>query len=255
MSIDRSNVILRGVVGSTAYGLDHEGSDVDRLGVYVAPIDVVLGLNGSSLDDPQSKQTVDDTLVQHAPDLTLHEVGKYVSLALQCNPTILELLWLPEHEVRTHLGQLLVEHRQDFLSTDRVKGRYGGYAKAQAERLMRRNAEGKEGFSSDVGNRTAKDGRHVARLLIQGQQLLNTGEMQVKVSSSHREYIFEMGDLAEQDPERFYVRFQDSLEDLYETESVLPDQNNREAINRMLIQIRMTAMAPDWELMAAGVYL
>lgn len=29
-------IILSGVVGSTAYGLAHEDSDIDRLGIYAA---------------------------------------------------------------------------------------------------------------------------------------------------------------------------------------------------------------------------
>lgn len=38
------NVLLKGVVGSTAYGLNHENSDVDYMGVFAAPTSEVLGL-------------------------------------------------------------------------------------------------------------------------------------------------------------------------------------------------------------------
>ncbi|GAA1913626.1 hypothetical protein GCM10009753_52280 [Streptantibioticus ferralitis] len=31
------HVLLSGTVGSTAYGLAHKGSDIDRLGVFAAP--------------------------------------------------------------------------------------------------------------------------------------------------------------------------------------------------------------------------
>ena len=37
-------VILEGIVGSTAYGLARAGSDIDILGVYLAPAEDFLGL-------------------------------------------------------------------------------------------------------------------------------------------------------------------------------------------------------------------
>ena len=39
------NVLLSGIVGSTAYGLDTKDSDVDRLGVFAAPTEKLLGLH------------------------------------------------------------------------------------------------------------------------------------------------------------------------------------------------------------------
>src|SRR5437868_11290114 len=60
------NVILLGVVGSTAYGLDTESSDKDYLGIYQAPTRMLLGLR-----EPAG------TYVEHQPDdRTLHELGK-----------------------------------------------------------------------------------------------------------------------------------------------------------------------------------
>ncbi len=87
--------ILRGIVGSTAYGLAHEGSDIDRLGMFVAPTVQFHGLH-----PPIGKAA---SRVQTSPsDYTEHEAGKYVSLLLGANPTVTELLWLPDdlYEVR-----------------------------------------------------------------------------------------------------------------------------------------------------------
>ena len=39
-----THVILSGIVGSTAYGLNNEGSDVDRLGVFAVPTRALFGL-------------------------------------------------------------------------------------------------------------------------------------------------------------------------------------------------------------------
>lgn len=66
------SVILQGVVGSTAYGLAREGSDVDRLGIFVTPTLDLVGLGKPK-----------DTRVGFKPDITHHEVGKYLGLALE----------------------------------------------------------------------------------------------------------------------------------------------------------------------------
>src|SRR3712207_6802639 len=98
----REEIILQGIVGSTAYGLAREGSDVDRLGVFVTPTEELFYIAAPR-----------QTIVTHKPDQTLHEIGKYVSLALKCNPTILELMWLPDDliEITGRWGKWLRELR------------------------------------------------------------------------------------------------------------------------------------------------
>ena len=176
------DILLKGTVGSTAYGLAHEGSDIDKLGVYRVSFRDLLGLDVA--------KAVDNSYVQHEPDITLHEVGKYLLLALKANPTILELLWLSDYDTRTTEGELIRVNRRNFLSERAVRGAYGAYAKAQADRLMRRRDEGKEGFGSVPVSRVAKHARHCARLLYLGHQLLTTGQMRLDVSHM-RDELFE----------------------------------------------------------------
>jgi hypothetical protein len=176
------------------------------------------------------------------PDRTLHEVGKYMRLAMQCNPTVLELMYLNEYVTQTWLGRWLVSNRHHFLSGPAVKGRYGGYATAQAERLMDRHKRGEVGFGSDVGNRTEKHGRHCARLLLQGAQLLREGTITVNVSQ-HRDRLFEVGRMALSAPEEFYRTFLDMRAALDSTETNLPDKPNRDKLEDLLVAIRMWELA------------
>src|SRR5262249_53904583 len=89
-----NHVLLRGIVGSTAYGLAGPHSDVDRLAVYAAPTRAFHGLRL-----PIDRQA---SIVVHEPDdLTLHEARKFCLLALSANPTVTELLWLSDYEVAT----------------------------------------------------------------------------------------------------------------------------------------------------------
>lgn len=116
------NVLLSGIVGSTAYGLDTEDSDVDRLGVFAARTERLLGLH-----------PVQESIVSVKPDATYHEAGKFAALALKVNPTITELMWLPRdlYETRTGLGDALIAIRSSFLSRRAVRNAYLGYATQQ----------------------------------------------------------------------------------------------------------------------------
>lgn len=174
------NIILSGIVGSTAYGLNTPESDIDRLGVFVSSTHMFLGLHPPI-----------ETHTTVKPDMTLHEVGKFIKLALNVNPTVTELLWLDEYENQTEFGSSLIDIRESFLSKNRVRNAYLGYATQQFQRLAQR---GDGSFSADTRKRTAKHARHLARLLKQGVQLYSSGKLTVKL----------------EDPE-WYMKFGESI--------------------------------------------
>lgn len=173
-------LLLQGIVGSQAYGLAREDSDTDRLGVFAAPSTSFFGLN-----PPVGKAA---TIVRHEPeDLTLHEVGKFCGLALQCNPTVLELLWLTDefYEVKTEDGHALQGLRSAFLSRARVRNAYFGYAEQQFARLSN-----KQRFPNVPVNRIEKHARHLKRLLSQGFQLYRDGVMDIQVRDPDAYFTF-----------------------------------------------------------------
>jgi predicted nucleotidyltransferase len=164
-----TDILLAGIVGSTAYGLATPESDVDRLGVFAAPTDTLLGL-----------RTPRESIVTTAPDRTLHEVRKWCSLALGGNPTVMELAWLPDdlYETRTAFGDELIGIRTAFLSAKRVRDAYIGYATQQFRKLVNRDDVT---FSADTRRRTAKHARHLARLVHQGRELYATGRLRIRL--------------------------------------------------------------------------
>ena len=162
------NTLLKGIVGSTAYGLDTPESDVDTLGVFAAPTAAFHGLTR-----PQ------ESVVTTDPDSTMHEAGKFVRLVLNGNPSVNELLWLEKYEFITRLGAELVEIRGELLSADHVRNAYIGYARQQLAKLISRN---NGSFAADIPERrAAKHARHIVRLLIHGEQLYCTGNLVVRL--------------------------------------------------------------------------
>lgn len=220
-------MLIRAIVGSTAYGLAREGSDVDMLGVFVVPTRDFWKLD-------QVEQTYHKTQADGAEyDYTYHEVGKYVRLALQCNPSVLELLWLDDYEFLAPHGMDLVDIREAFLSEPFVRSAFGGYAQQQLSRLVKRNLEGKTGFSSDTAKRTSKHARHCFRLLRQGRQLLETGLMTVRVANPEDYWAFDNYTVDE-------IVEQFTAEDLLfqRAVSVLPPEPDFRTVESLLLDIR-----------------
>ncbi|MDX3530025.1 nucleotidyltransferase domain-containing protein [Streptomyces sp. ID05-39B] len=218
------NILLSGVVGSTAYGLAHAGSDVDRLGLYAAPTEELHGLH-----PPQESH------VSTAPDRTLHEAAKWCRLALGGNPTVTELVWLPDelYEVRTPLGDELMDIRETFLSARRVRDAYLGYATQQFRRLLGR---GDGSFSADTRKRTAKHARHLKRLCAQGYELYTTGKLSIRVDDPESFHRF--GEQVADDPETalpLLRRYETAFE---EAHSVLPEQPDERAADAWLRKVR-----------------
>lgn len=156
-----ASLLLKARVGSQAFGLANEHSDEDFLGIYAAPTIMFHGL-----------AKVQESFVYKNPDTAYHEVGKYCRLALKCNPTVLDLLWVEDYNVRTQLGTQLVDLRFNFLSASYVKSSYIGYATQQLEKLTKSSKP--------------KQARHMFRLLHQGYELYSTGKYSVKLADPQK---------------------------------------------------------------------
>ncbi len=226
---DGEDLLLLGVTGSTAYGLSHEGSDVDRLGMYCVPTDDLfrLGFN-------QGKAS---HVLTEPDDVQLHEIGKYIGLVLKGNPTVTELLFLESYEHVDARVEPLIEMRSKLLGQRTVRAAYTGYAIAQAKRLGNRQEAGQAGFNSDLAKRTAKHGRHCFRLMLQAEQLLTVGEVTVDVSE-HRDELFAIGELAETDVAAFQTKFEERCAYIDGLESVLPVEPDVAAAEQFLIDFR-----------------
>lgn len=223
-------VILRGIVGSVAYGLAHDDSDVDRLGVFVAPTAEFLGL---------SKPT--ESVVTNDPDMTLHEAGKWCRLALGCNPTVLEAVWLPDHlyEVRTPAGDSLIDSRHWFAHARGVRNSYLGYASQQFRKLEAR-ADGS--FSADTRKRTSKHARHLARLIQQGFTFYSTGQLPIRVGDP--EALRDFGDrVAAGDIDAARAMMAKAEDDFDRTAPALRAEPNTAAVNAWLVHVRREHLA------------
>ena len=123
--VDRTILLVRH--GSHAYGTNTAESDEDFKGVAVPTKTYFLGTMHRF---EQAELKAPD------PDVVIYDIRKFINLAADCNPSIIEVLWTDEtdHVHKTTLGQTLVDNRSAFLSK-RIKFTFMGYAIAQLKRI------------------------------------------------------------------------------------------------------------------------
>ncbi|MFE9682265.1 DNA polymerase beta superfamily protein [Streptomyces sp. NPDC006285] len=228
------NILLSGIVGSTAYGLARPGSDVDRLGMFAAPTEDLHGLHGPK-----------ESHVTTGPDSTLHEAAKWCRLALRGNPTVVELVWLPHelYEVRTPLGDELIGIRTALLCAKRVRDAYLGYATQQFKRLYDRRAASTDSADpTDTRRRTAKHARHLKRLCHQGFELYATGSLSVRVEDPDEYHRF--GEQVAADAMAALPLLQHYEAAFDGTRSALPDRPDEAPVEAWLRKVRAHHYTP-----------
>jgi hypothetical protein len=157
------------IVGSRAYGLDQDDSDVDRRGFYIPSADLHFSLCG-----------VPEQLVHDDDQLCYWEIEKFLHLALKANPTVLETLFSPAVEIATSRAHELLAERHRFLSR-RAYQTFLGYADTQFNKMQR--AHERAGSADGIKWRHAM---HLIRLLHAGIHLVRSGTLNLRVPEELR---------------------------------------------------------------------
>jgi predicted nucleotidyltransferase len=124
-----SRLLFRCVAGSHAYGLAGPHSDVDFRGIYALPGTAFLAI------EPPPAQVSDAK-----GDIVYYSLKRFVELALDANPNILELLFMPSDCIRfqSPLFEPLLAARAGFV-TRQAYSSHVGYAMAQIGKARGRN--------------------------------------------------------------------------------------------------------------------
>lgn len=133
-----NKIILKIRAGSYLYGTNTSNSDRDYLGVYLNTKEELLGLQKSEeLTQNIESKSEDGRNTKDAVDCKFYELRKFCSLALKCNPTILEILFVNKENILeiTPEGEELLKLRYEFLSKHLCNS-FMGYAIAQERKAF-----------------------------------------------------------------------------------------------------------------------
>ena len=167
----KAHIIYRCVVGSQAFGLSGDASDVDRGGIYLPPAELHWSLYG-----------VPEQIEKDPTQEVYWELQKFLTMALKANPNILECLYTPLVEDATPLARELLDHRGKFLSK-LIYQTYNGYVTSQFKKL--------EQDLRAHGAIKWKHAMHLIRLLLSGVNALREGTLRVNLTE-HRERLLEI---------------------------------------------------------------
>jgi len=245
------NVHYEVMMGSVAYGVSSDTSDVDVYGFCTPPKDVVFPhLTGEIQGFGRQKKRFDQYQQHHVPvhgkrgpedtvyDLTIYNIVKYFSLCMENNPNMLDSLFVPQTCVLyiNQIGNMVREKRHQFLH----KGcwhKLKGYAYSQLHKMAGKKpvpgsnrAALREQYGFDV-----KFAYHVVRLLSQAEQILATGDLDLR-EKGRREHMkaVRRGEVPEEDIRKWASEKEKSLEKLYET-SKLPYSPDESVIKQLLL--------------------
>lgn len=126
----KENMLVKHYAGSIAYGTNLPTSDVDFRGIFCAdPVNVRTPF-----------YTVRESTDVEEEDTKLHELAHYMKLALDCNPNIIETLWVDDSDItfRTAAYDLLRDNRHRLLSS-KLAFTFSGYALSQLKRIKGHN--------------------------------------------------------------------------------------------------------------------
>ncbi|HEY6792700.1 MAG TPA: nucleotidyltransferase domain-containing protein [Trebonia sp.] len=204
-AIAEAGLILRAQVGSGVHGTAVSGQDDrDEMGICLEPPEFITGLArvpngtggaGASVPFGQyERHTAWDRPGGVAErsgagdlDVVIYSARKWARLALDGNPTVLLVLFVPDEEVmfRNEAGAELVANAHRFVSA-RAAARFLGYLRGQQARICGHSRRPElvttHGFDT-------KHAMHALRLGLQGAELLATGRITLPVPEPDRSYL------------------------------------------------------------------
>jgi hypothetical protein len=238
------------IMGSMAYGVSSDSSDMDVYGFCVPPKDDVFPhLRGEIPGFGRQLQRFEQFQQHHVEDkdalagkgreydLTIFSLVKFFQLAMENNPNIVDSLFTPRECVLfcNPIGERVRERRQIFLH----KGawhKFKGYAYSQVHKMEiktpqegSKRAQTIEEFGFDL-----KFGYHVVRLLDEIEQILTLGDLDLQRDRERLKAI-RRGEWSLEQVKEFFVTKEKELESAY-TSSKLPHSPDEAAIKALLLE-------------------
>lgn len=241
-------VLYEVIMGSMAYGVSSDSSDMDVYGFAIPPKEMLFPhLRGEIPGFDECKPQFDQYQRHHILDgsalggkgreydLTLYSITKYFRLLTDNNPNIIDSLWVPHNCIlySTPLADRIREKRQVFLH----KGcwlKFKGYAYAQIRKLETKQPEGKRRDLVDKYGYDVKFAYHVVRLLNEVEQLMTEQNLDSQRNNEQLKSI-RNGEWTFEQLQQYFVKKEQDLESLY-TRCELPATPDMASIRSLLME-------------------
>lgn len=147
----KNNIHYECMMGSVAYGVSDDTSDIDVYGFCIPPKKMIfpysygyiLGFGKQPKPFQQlQRHHIKDVAHKKEYDITIYNITKFFNLCMQNNPNMVDALFVPTRCVlhSTHIGEHVRDHRRLFLSKQ-VWHRFKGYAFGQLTKMRNKQAK------------------------------------------------------------------------------------------------------------------
>lgn len=243
-------LILLCIAGSRLYGTNNENSDFDYRGIFISDFRDKLGIEIVPEQISGEREIFDIIYTQNwitlydYKDITLFELKKFVTLAAQNNPNIIDILCMP----KTHIlysskeWDKIYDNRNLFLSK-KIKHTFLGYVHSQLHRMI--TFDGKDltsnrAISIKKYGYDVKNAMHLCRLLLSAKEILETETYNPILSLKHRKFLIEVknGKYSYDYIVNFSNKLEKECDELYEKTS-LQNKPQLKKINELLIKLSL----------------
>jgi predicted nucleotidyltransferase len=221
------------MMGSVAYGVSAESSDIDVYGIFMPPKDTVFPhlageIFGFGTQIKRFETWQEHHVAAHGKswDFSIFGIVKFFQLAMENNPNVIDSLFTPRRCVvsSTAVGEYIREHRVDFLH----KGawhKFKGYAYSQLNKIKTKSPTGKRAELAEQFGYDVKFAYHVVRLLLEVEQILVARDIDLERDREQLKAI-RRGEWTLEQLEQWAQDKEKALEALYHTSAVpyAPDE-------------------------------
>lgn len=190
----KDNEILRVVNGSHLYGTATETSDRDEIGVCIQDPRTLIGFqNFEQFEFKTAGDHIRNTADDY--DLTIYDARKFARLVTDGNPSLLNLLWVPEDKrlAWSPWADSLMQIREHVHSRVAI-GKFLGYMNAQIKRMKgeeKKHTPNRPELVEKFGYDTKFAG-HAIRLGYQGLEFALHGRITLPMPQPIRELVLEI---------------------------------------------------------------
>lgn len=238
-------VQLEVIMGSVAYGVSNDASDVDvygfcipdRADIFPHTIGEIQGFGKQISRFEQYQQHH----IQHPDkpieyDFTIYGIVKYFNLISQNNPNMIDSIFVPRRCIlySTQVGELVRENRKMFLHKGAFP-KFKGYAYSQIHKMRNSVPEiGSTRFSDwEKHGYSTKFAYHVIRLLGEVEQILSEHDLDLTRNREQLKSI-RRGEWTKDQITEYFQDKEKALEQLY-IDSDLRDKPDMNSIKQLLL--------------------
>jgi predicted nucleotidyltransferase len=235
------NIQYETIMGSSAYGVSNNDSDLDVYGFTIPPKGIVFPhtqgyIKGFGKQPPNFKVWQQHHLKDNGKeyDFAVYNIVDYFSLCMDNNPNMIDSLFTRDQSVShsTKIGKMVKDNRHLFLH----KGawhRFKGYSYSQMKKISNRNATGKRAELIEQFGYDVKFAYHCVRLLNECEQILMTGDIDLMQNNDQLKEI-RAGGWSFNQLQEYFDQKERNLEELY-VKSDLQKYPDEDRIKALLI--------------------